>query len=191
MKQRRDSRAQRRSRRTKVELDSHSRMDCLAAELSLHSCSLDTVRGQEEGGGAGLSQQDGLSRCRVVPPQLLSGHCQRSRGRRWSWTLTAGWIVSPQSCPSTVALWTLSEVKRKEVELDSHSWMDCLAAELSHNSCFSDTVLVTLLRTAVETAVSEVHELLHTGGVPSSLTLLFWRGPQLLNTVVLAGSPAP
>ena len=132
-----------------------------------------------------------MSRCRVVPPQLLSGHCQRSRGRRWSWTLTAGWIVSPQSCPSTVALWTLSEVKRKEVELDSHSWMDCLAAELSHNSCFSDTVLVTLLRTAVETAVSEVHELLHTGGVPSSLTLLFWRGPQLLNTVVLSGVTVP
>ena len=33
---------------------------------------------------------------------------------------------------------------------------------------------MTLLHTAVETAVSEVHKLLHTGGVPTSLTLLFW-----------------
>ena len=31
------------------------------------------------------------------------------------------------------------------------------------------------LRTAVETAISEVHKLLGTGGVPTSLTLLFWR----------------
>ena len=30
--------------------------------------------------------------------------------------------------------------------------MDCLAAKLFFNSCFSDTVFVTLLRTAVETA---------------------------------------
>ena len=87
-----------------MELDSHSRMDCLAAELSLHSCSLDTVRGQEEGGGAGLSQQDGLSRRRVAPQQLLLGHCG----------------------------------------------------------------FVALFRTAVETAVSEVHELLGTDGVPTS-----------------------
>ena len=41
--------------------------------------------------------------------------------------------------------------------------------------CFStvlNAVFVTLLRTAVETAVSEVHRLLRTGGVPTSLTLL-------------------
>ena len=36
----------------------------------------------------------------------------------------------------------------------SHSWMDCLAAELFRNSCFSDIVLVTLFRTAVGTATS-------------------------------------
>ena len=58
-----------------------------------------------------------------------------------------------------------------EVELGSHSWMDCLAAELFLNSHFSDTVFVTLLRTAAETAVSGVHKLLGTGGVPTSLTL--------------------
>ena len=46
----------------------------------------------------------------------------------------------------------------------------------SPGSCFWDTVFVTLLfRTAVETAVSEVHSSLHTGGVPTSLTSLFWR----------------
>ena len=66
------------------------------------------------------------------------------------------------------------EMKSREVELDSHSWTDCLAAELFLNSCFSDTVFVTLFRTAVETTISEVHKLLGTGDVPASLTLLFW-----------------
>ena len=69
----------------------------------------------------------------------------------------------------------LGGIRRREVELGSHSRMVCLAAELFLNSCFSDSVSVTLLRTAVETAISEVHKLLHTGGVPNSLTLLFWR----------------
>ena len=35
------------------------------------------------------------------------------------------------------------EMKRREVELNSHSRMDCLAAELFLNSYFSDTVFVT------------------------------------------------
>ena len=70
---------------------------------------------------------------------------ERSRAGRWRWTLTAGSVSS------------------------------CLAAELFFNGCFSDTVVVNLLRTAVETAVSEVHKLLGTGGVPTSLTSLFWR----------------
>ena len=56
----------------------------------------------------------------------------------------------------------------------SHSRMDCLAAELFLNSCFSDTAIVTLFRTAVERASCEVDKLLRTGGVPTSLTLLFW-----------------
>ena len=43
------------------------------------------------------------------------------------------------------------------------------------SSCFSDTVFVTLLCTAVETAISKVRKLLGTGGVPASLTLLFWQ----------------
>ena len=61
------------------------------------------------------------------------------------------------------------------MELGSHSWMDCLAAKLFLNSCFSaDTVFVTLFRTAVETAVSGVHRLLRTGGVLIAL-ILFWR----------------
>ena len=42
--------------------------------------------------------------------------------------------------------------------------MDCLAAQLFLNTCFPDTVTVTLFRTAVETAVSGVpHKLLGTG----------------------------
>ena len=58
------------------------------------------------------------------------------------------------------------------MELGSHSWMDCLAAELFLNSCFSDTVFVTLFCAAVETASSKVHKLLPTGGVPTSLTFI-------------------
>ena len=50
-----------------------------------------------------------------------------------------------------------------------------LSSASGFNSCFSDTVFVTLLRTAIETAISEVHKLLRTGGVPTSLTLLSWR----------------
>ena len=46
--------------------------------------------------------------------------------------------------------------------LGCHSWMECLAAKLFLNSYFSDTVIVTLFRTAVETAISEVHKLLRT-----------------------------
>ena len=37
------------------------------------------------------------------------------------------------------------EMKRREVELGFHSRMDCLVAELFLNSCFSDTVFVTVL----------------------------------------------
>ena len=40
--------------------------------------------------------------------------------------------------------------------------------QLFFNSYFADIVFVTLLRTAVETAISEVHKLLGTGGVPAS-----------------------
>ena len=66
-------------------------------------------------------------------------------------------------------------MKSREVELGSHSWMDCLAAELFLNSCFSDTVFAASLHIAVETANSEVRKLLGTDRVPVSLTLLFWR----------------
>ena len=54
--------------------------------------------------------------------------------------------------------------------------MVCLAAKLFLNNRFSDTVFVTLLRIAVEVAISEAHKLLGTDGVPiTSITLLFWR----------------
>ena len=75
------------------------------------------------------------------------------------------------------------------MELGSHSRViECLAADLFLNSCFSDIVFVTLVRTAVETAVSEVHKLFRTGGVPTSLTLSFWRW--LAVSSVFAGSHA-
>ena len=73
------------------------------------------------------------------------------------------------------------------MELGSHTELERDGAGLSQrtgpsfasgfNGCFSDTVFVTVSsRRAVETAISEVHKLpLHIGGVPTSLTLLFWR----------------
>ena len=68
-----------------------------------------------------------------------------------------------------------AEIKSREVELGSPRELDNPLLQLFLNSCFSNTVLVTLFRTAVETAViSGVHKLLRTGGVPTSLTLLFW-----------------
>ena len=44
--------------------------------------------------------------------------------------------------------------------------LDSPLLELFHNSCATDIVFVTLLRTAVETVISEVHKLLRTGEVP-------------------------
>ena len=62
------------------------------------------------------------------------------------------------------------------MELGSHGWMVDVAAELFLNSCLWGTVFVTSVRTAVETAMSGVHKLLNS----------HWRGPHLLNIVVLA-----
>ena len=59
------------------------------------------------------------------------------------------------------------------MELGSHRELDNPLLELFLNSCFSNIMI--LLRTAVETAVSGVHKLLGTGGVPTSLTVLIWR----------------
>ena len=70
---------------------------------------------------------------------------------------------------------SLGEIKRSEVKLVSHRKLDNPLLHLVLNSCSVDTVFETLFRTAAETAVSEVHKLLGTGGVPTSLTLLFWR----------------
>ena len=61
-------------------------------------------------------------------------------------------------------------MKGREVELGSRRELDNPLLQLFLSSCFSDTVFGTLLGTAVETAVSEVHKLLGTGGVPTSLT---------------------
>ena len=51
---------------------------------------------------------------------------------------------------------------------------------LSWSSTAGPSVLVSvfvMFCTAAETAISRVHKLLHTGGVPTSLTLLFWWWP--------------
>ena len=53
---------------------------------------------------------------------------------------------------------------------------------------FRTLVFVYLFHAAFETAISEVHSLLGTGGVPISLTLLFWRW--LMVSLVFAGCSA-
>ena len=57
----------------------------------------------------------------------------------------------------------------------------------------SRTVFVTLIRTVVKTAISGVHKLLGTGGVPTSLTLFFWRWLTVSSVVAgrSARSPLP
>ena len=111
-------------------------------------------RDQEQGGGAGLSGE-------IKSREVELDSQERSRAGRWSWTLKRTQERSRTGRRS----WALVV-----------GWFNCLAAELFLNCCISDTVFVTLLRTALETAISEVHRLLRTGGVRL----------HLLNIVVLA-----
>ena len=70
--------------------------------------------------------------------------------------------LDPQESPG--------EIKSREMEHCSHSRIVCLAVTLFLNSCFTDNVFVTLLRTAVGIAISEVHKLLRSGEVLAALT---------------------
>ena len=75
--------------------------------------------------------------------------------------------LDPQESPGEIKSW--------EMKLGSHRELDNSLLQLFLNSCFSDTVFVTLFRTAVERALSEVHKLFYNGEIPTSWTLLFWR----------------
>ena len=149
----------------KVELDfQNSPGEIKSRELQLDSQENPGV--QEQGSGAGLSreprrvQEQGSGAGFSRKPQ------ERSRGSRWSWTLK----TAQESSRTGRRSWALIV-----------GWFNCLAAELFLNSCISDTVFVTLLRTALETAISEVHTLLSTGRVRL----------HLLNIVVLAVAEVP
>ena len=76
---------------------------------------------------------------------------------RWSWTLKRAQARSRAGKWS----WTLTQ---------RWTFFNFRFSQLLFGHC-----LWTLLRTAVETTISGVHKLLGTGGVPTSLTLLFWR----------------
>ena len=67
------------------------------------------------------------------------------------------------------------EIDSREVEVGSHSWMDCLPAELFLNSCVSDTV--SLCRCSAQPLKKQLAEYtsVFPPAVPASLTLLFWR----------------
>ena len=167
-------------------------------------------RYQEDGGGAGLSRESPEEiRRREVELDSQERAQKRSGGWRWSWTLKRqprrdqeeGVELDSQETAQKRSgggrwSWTLkreprryqeegggaglsrespTEFKSKEVELGSHSWMVCLAAELFLNSYFSDAVFVTLLRTACWNS-----------SYRSTEAASHWRGPHLLNIVVLA-----
>ena len=101
---------------------------------------------------------------------------KKSGGGRWSWTLKREpRRYQEEGGGAGLSRESPGEIKSKEVELDFHNRMVYLAAKLFLNSCFSDTVFVTLLCTAVEKAISGVRKLLGTGRGPTSLTSLFWR----------------
>ena len=68
------------------------------------------------------------------------------------------------------------EIKSREVELGSERWTNLCFSCSIHNSCATDIVFVTLLRTAVKAAISGVHQFIAS----------HWRGPHCLNVVVLA-----
>ena len=73
---------------------------------------------------------------------------------------------------------------KREMEQGCHSELDSFLLQVS-TAGLSDSVFVTLLGTAVERASCGIHKLLRTGGVPTSLTLLFW--PWLTVSSVFAG----
>ena len=70
-------------------------------------------------------------------------------------------MLDPQESPE--------EIKSREMELGSESWTT-LCVSCSPTAGATDFVLLTLLRTAVETTINGVHKLLRTGVFPTALT---------------------
>ena len=59
------------------------------------------------------------------------------------------------------------------MEPGSHRELDIIPLlQLFLNSCFTDTVCVTLFRTVVERAISDVHKLPRPGGIPRLLNIV-------------------
>ena len=129
------------------------------------------------GGGAGLSRDSPEEiRRREVELDSQERAQKISGGGRWSWTLKREpRRYQEEGGRAGLSRESPTEFKSKEVELGSHSWMVCLAAELFLNSYLSDAVFVTLLRTACWNS-----------SYRSTEAASHWRGPHLLNIVVLA-----
>ena len=121
---------------------------------------------QEQGSGAGLSQREGLSLTSGLASGVISYFSESPfifyffrRDQEWG----GGAGLKRAQARSRAGKWRWTLTERGTI----------------FNFRFSQSLfghcLVTLLCTAVETAVSGVPKLLGTGGVPTSLTLLFWR----------------
>ena len=99
----------------------------------------------------------------------------RSKGGRWCWTLTKNWTIicgSRRDLEEGGGAGPSSEHRGDQEQGDGAGIrkLDNLLLQLFLNSSATDIVLLTLLRTAVETAISELHKLLGTGEVPTALT---------------------
>ena len=124
----------------------------LSVYFTLHSEGREPRRGQEQGGGAGVPQKVGQS---FAGP----GEIKRREVE-----------LDLQESPG--------EIKSKAVELGCYRELGHPLLHLFLNSCFSDIVFVALLRTGLETAISEVRKLIAS----------HWRGHHLLNIVVLVAA---
>ena len=96
---------------------------------------------------------------------MARGHCCSGGGPRPPRSSGSERAVEPSLC--------LSPLEPRRGKEDGGG--TGLSFTSGFSSCFLDTIFVSLLRAGVETAVSEVHKLLLTGGVPVSLAVLFCR----------------
>ena len=84
------------------------------------------------------------------------------------------------------------EMKSKEVELGSHSWMVCLAAELFLNGCFSDIVFVRWSWAVIAGWIVVLLSCSSTADPSDSVTLFYpaiERGSKYTSCFALVGSP--
>ena len=105
---------------------------------------------------------------------ILKRAQERSRAGRWCWTLTNCWTIICGTRRDKEERGGAGPSREPRTDQEQGGGgglrkLDNLLLQLFLNSSATDIVLVTLLRTAVETAISEVHKLLRNGKAPTAL----------------------